>query len=101
MVPGLATMSELCFNQGCSVRFSGSKGSIDVHESLRTLELFEGFDVQCWKRDPWASPTASKISQLDENIYRLKMGKEKDTERDHATIQLKGPGCSAQVYRAH
>jgi len=29
------------------------------------------------------------------------MRKEKDPERDHATIQLKGLGCSAQVYCAH
>ena len=94
---------KLCLRQGCSARFSGSKGSIKYVKVREPLNCLKGSicKYNFWKRDPWASPTASKISQLDENIYRLKMGKEKDTERDHATIQLKGPGCSAQVYRAH
>jgi hypothetical protein len=54
-----------------------------------------------WKRDPWASPTASKFLQFVESVYRLLTGKEKDPGREHATIQLKGPGCSAQVYSAY
>ena len=35
-----------------------SKGS--VCESSRTLELFEGFDVQFWETGPWAPPPTFK-----------------------------------------
>jgi hypothetical protein len=45
-----------------------SKGS--VCESSRTLELFEGFDVQFWETGPWAPPPTFKSSQLV--VYRMK-----------------------------
>jgi hypothetical protein len=75
------------------------QGFDKVRESSRTLELFEWFDVQFW--DPWASPTASNISQFVKYVKRLIIIKEKDPEWEYATIQPKGLGCSAQVYCAH
>jgi len=56
--------------QGCSICFFGSK----VRESSRTLELFEGFDVQFWETGPWAPPPTFKSSQLVVCNYRGEKG---------------------------
>jgi len=81
------------FDPGLFSSFLWEQGFNKVHYNSRSLELFEGFDVQFWKRGPWAFPTASKISQFVEYVYGWIMGKEKDPERGHATIQLKGMEC--------
>ena len=41
------------------------QGFDKVRESSRTLELFEGFDVEFWETGPWAPPPTFKTSQLD------------------------------------
>ena len=44
--------------------FFWEQGFDKVRESSRTLELFEGFDVQFWETGPWAPPPTFKTSLL-------------------------------------
>ena len=64
--------------------FFWEQGFNKVCESSRTLELFEGFDVQCWKTGPWAPPPTFKSSQLVVYIYSCR-GK-KGLEWDYVII---------------
>ena len=50
--------------------FFGEQGFDKVRESSRTLELFEGFDVQFWETGPWAPPPTFKTSQLVVYAYK-------------------------------
>ena len=50
--------------------FFWEQGFDKVRESSRTLELFEGFDVQFWETGPWAPPPTFKTSQLVVYAYK-------------------------------
>ena len=55
--------------------FLCEQGFDKVRESSRTLELFEGFDVQFWETGPWAPPPTFKSSQLVVYGYNNHRGK--------------------------
>ena len=50
--------------------FVWEQGFVKVRESSRTLELFEGFDVQSWETGPWAPPPTFKSSRLVVYVYK-------------------------------
>ena len=58
--PGL--FSSICWEQGFD----------KARESSRTLELFEGFDVQFWETGPWAPPPTFKSSQSIAYVYKFR-----------------------------
>jgi hypothetical protein len=50
--------------------FFWEQGFDKVCESSKTLELFEGFDVQFWETGPWAPPPHLQIFPIIVHVYK-------------------------------
>jgi hypothetical protein len=76
------------------------QGFDKVRESSRTLELFEGFDVQFWKTGPWAPHATFKSSQIIVYVYNLRGGKGAGMAPCHHCRSEKGePSGAVQMPR--